>query len=312
MNTKNYPSTHHSFDIDIATQLKSVDLAILVAHFSYWVKFNAKMKKNFHQGKYWTYQTQKEIMAHFPYWSRQNIRKLIKKLECLGILIKGDFNKRKMDKTIWYTLSDEICQKMFTMVDSNHSMVDSNQAIPHTKTQDTTTIVCSEPAPVAPLAKENLSVEVVHNSLPQEQEKEIQQAEKPTPSAVDLDQQITRCVKTHPNGSNFELSIQDVFTFAVQKKMNWRAEEISQAWDVLVAYKGPIRDAYRFIEGTIKNIRNSANSETITRKTQDKKCQKEKSYTKDKSIAPKKESSDNAMSEQRWLEQLSQLGLRTK
>ncbi len=97
------PSTHHSFDIRLATSL-GVDAAIFVHHISYWLEYNERMKKNFKEDRYWTYQTLSDLHGHFPYWSIDQLRHLIKKLTTLGILIKGNFNENRYDQTMWYTL----------------------------------------------------------------------------------------------------------------------------------------------------------------------------------------------------------------
>ena len=140
-----YPATSHSFDINLATELKSVDLALLIAHFSYWIQFNERTKKNFHKGKYWTYDTQKEIKEHFPYWSERHLKTLIQKLVKLKIIERGNFNKTKMDKTCWYAFTDDYLKKIITKdenvpsMDENVPSMDENvQAIPQSKPESIT------------------------------------------------------------------------------------------------------------------------------------------------------------------------------
>lgn len=98
---------HHSFDADLAVELKSVDLAILVHHFQYWIRHNAETGRNLHEGRTWFYQTIKDIVAHFPYWSEKQVRTIIDKLVEKGVLIKGNFNKSPYDQTKWYAFKDE-------------------------------------------------------------------------------------------------------------------------------------------------------------------------------------------------------------
>jgi hypothetical protein len=98
---------HHSFDADLALELKSIDLAVLVHHLQFWIRHNAELGRNFHEGKTWTYQTLKEITAHFPYWTQRQIEKLINKLVDYKILMKGNFNKSAYDRTVWYAFCDE-------------------------------------------------------------------------------------------------------------------------------------------------------------------------------------------------------------
>jgi len=114
-----FKSLHHSFDIDLAAEY-GVEEAILIHHFQHWISLNRKRKKNFHEGRTWSYQTIQEIADHFPYWTLDEVRNLIERL-CGGhcrfskskkkdfhpVLKKGNFNKRKMDKTSWYAFTDE-------------------------------------------------------------------------------------------------------------------------------------------------------------------------------------------------------------
>lgn len=99
--------SNHSFDIHIATEYKSVDIAILIWHFQYWIIKNKRLNRNQHEGRTWTYQTLQEIAALFPYWSVKQVERLLNKAVSLKILIKGNFNKAKFDRTVWYAFNNE-------------------------------------------------------------------------------------------------------------------------------------------------------------------------------------------------------------
>jgi len=98
---------HHTFDVDLATELKSLDLAVLVHHFQFWIRHNASTGKAFQDGKTWMYQSLKEIAASFPYWSVKQVERFINKLVEVGILVKGNFNSNKYDRTAWYSFKNE-------------------------------------------------------------------------------------------------------------------------------------------------------------------------------------------------------------
>lgn len=99
--------SNHSFDIHIATEYKSIELAIMIWHFQYWIMKNKRLKRNLCEGRTWTYQTQVELTAVFPYWSRDQVKRLLKKCLDLEILIKGNFNKNAFDQTVWYAFKNE-------------------------------------------------------------------------------------------------------------------------------------------------------------------------------------------------------------
>ena len=99
--------SNHSFDIHIATEYKSIEIATLVWHFQYWIMKNKRLGRNFIEGRTWTYQTNLEIAAAFPYWSIYQVERLIKKAIELKILRKHNYNKSQFDRTVWYAFENE-------------------------------------------------------------------------------------------------------------------------------------------------------------------------------------------------------------
>ncbi len=99
---------HHSFDVLLAKELKSTDLAILIHNFQYWISHNATTGKNFHDGKTWSYISMIDIHGYFPYWSEDQVQRLLKKLVEMKILIKGNYNQSSYDRTVWYAFENEI------------------------------------------------------------------------------------------------------------------------------------------------------------------------------------------------------------
>ncbi len=116
-------STHHSFNVHYAAEY-GVHEAILIHHFQHWIEFNQRTKKNYREGRTWSYQTFADIAAWFPYFTADQVRDLLHRL-CEGknrksnkdepefepVLMKGNFNKTNYDKTLWYAFQNE---EMFT------------------------------------------------------------------------------------------------------------------------------------------------------------------------------------------------------
>ncbi len=50
-----------------------------------------------------------------------------------------------------------------------------------------------------------------------------------------------------------EVSKSDIFTRATQHRLPWTAEEIEDAWNVLVNYTSPVRDWWEFFKGTLNH-----------------------------------------------------------
>ena len=119
----------HAFN-QIHAATYGVNEAILIAHFQYWINKNKRVGYNFKEGRTWTYQTRKEIAANFMYFSSDQVRRVTDSLVEQGVLIKGDFNKSSIDKTIWYAFENE---KMFTIGKSAKWAGESAKPIPNTK-----------------------------------------------------------------------------------------------------------------------------------------------------------------------------------
>ncbi len=96
----------HTFDIEIAKK-SGVNAAILYRNFQYWIAHNKANGKHLIDGRTWTYNSQHAFEELFPYMTRAHIRSALKILIDEGVLITGKYNKRAMDRTIWYAFKDE-------------------------------------------------------------------------------------------------------------------------------------------------------------------------------------------------------------
>jgi len=97
----------HAFDVEIAEELNSVELAILYNHFEHWIRINHIAGRNSHEGVTWMYQPRREIPDNFPYWGEDKVYKMIRKLIDKGWLRSGNFNKKKFDRTTWFALGEK-------------------------------------------------------------------------------------------------------------------------------------------------------------------------------------------------------------
>ena len=101
---------HHSFDVSLAVEY-GIEEAILIHHFQYWIEFNMRCGKNEYDGRTWTYQTLEEIANHFDYLSKDKVKRTIQSLVDQDVLIKGNYNRTPLDRTLWYAFKN---QEMFT------------------------------------------------------------------------------------------------------------------------------------------------------------------------------------------------------
>ncbi len=96
----------HHFDIEVAAEY-GIEAAVLINHFQFWIVKNAASGKHQHDGRTWTYNTAKAYAVLFPYMSEDKIKRLLRKLEELGVLVSGNHNKSHYDRTKWYAFKDE-------------------------------------------------------------------------------------------------------------------------------------------------------------------------------------------------------------
>jgi hypothetical protein len=96
----------YSFDEEVA-KVVGVEAAVILDKFSWWIRHNESNGKNFHEGKYWTFNSTKAMEKMFPFFNMWKIGRITKKLVDDGYLITGNFNKLPFDRTLWYTLSEK-------------------------------------------------------------------------------------------------------------------------------------------------------------------------------------------------------------
>lgn len=96
----------HGFDVAYAIAY-GVDEAIMIKNFQHFITYNAHREKNFHEGRYWTYDKLEDFIKHFPYWTVKQVRRILASLIKQEVIIKGEFNDKWSDRTSWYAFKDE-------------------------------------------------------------------------------------------------------------------------------------------------------------------------------------------------------------
>lgn len=85
-----------------------VNEAVLLSNIIHWVKVNHANNRNIHEGKAWTYNTRRAFAEIYPFWSERQIYTILQHLLEGGAIISGNYNADQRDRTLWYTLSDDI------------------------------------------------------------------------------------------------------------------------------------------------------------------------------------------------------------
>lgn len=123
----------HSFDTDIAG-LVGVNAAIIYESIRWWCLKHKVDGTNYYDGNWWVFNSRRAWCELFPYLSEQNIKTALSKLVNAGLVIKGNYNNGKFDRTNWYAVAD-----VSRLVSSNQSLVSSNQSIGENQPTNTIT-----------------------------------------------------------------------------------------------------------------------------------------------------------------------------
>lgn len=96
----------HTIDVELAVKY-GIKAALLLDNLIFWLTKNLKNKKNIHDGYVWTFNSIKAFAEVFPEMSEKEIRTALEKLEVVGVIKTGNYNKFGFDHTKWYTIVDE-------------------------------------------------------------------------------------------------------------------------------------------------------------------------------------------------------------
>lgn len=81
---------------------------IVLQQIHYWNQINEKAGNNYKDGFYWTFNSYEQWQLQFPFWSIMTIRRMIAKLETMELVISGNYNRMKIDRTKWYRIDYKV------------------------------------------------------------------------------------------------------------------------------------------------------------------------------------------------------------
>jgi hypothetical protein len=76
---------------------------IVLQQLHYWLLDS----KNIRDGHKWVYNTYEDWQKQFPFWSVRTLKRIITGLETEELIITGNYNKLKIDRTKWYRINKE-------------------------------------------------------------------------------------------------------------------------------------------------------------------------------------------------------------
>ncbi|HDR5462157.1 conserved phage C-terminal domain-containing protein [Bacillus anthracis] len=106
--------------------------AIFLQQIHYWLN----RSKHFYDERNWVYNSVAEWVKQFPFWSENTIRRIVKNLEDEQLLVIGNYNRAKFDKTKWYSINYE----KLRLLESTNDVPNLGKPIPETNTETTSEI----------------------------------------------------------------------------------------------------------------------------------------------------------------------------
>jgi DNA-binding PadR family transcriptional regulator len=79
----------------------SLNETIVLQQIHYWLQSSSHVI----EGRKWIYNTYQDWQEQMPFWSKDTIYRAIRSLEKQGLLLTGNWNKKKSDNTKWYSIN---------------------------------------------------------------------------------------------------------------------------------------------------------------------------------------------------------------
>ena len=95
----------HSYEAEIAVKY-GIEVAVVFDMFCFWINKNEANENNYHDGKYWTFNSAKGFKKIFPYWSEKKIQRILQKMVDEDLIIKGNYNENPWNQTSWYAFGN--------------------------------------------------------------------------------------------------------------------------------------------------------------------------------------------------------------
>lgn len=110
----------HSFNLRVASKY-GVNCAVILQNLFYWTEHNKENNKHFHDGYYWTYNSNQAFAKQFQYISPKQIRYALEKLKAEGLILASRYQEDNIDsrdRTLWYAVT----QKAIALMDGKEEI----------------------------------------------------------------------------------------------------------------------------------------------------------------------------------------------
>ena len=99
--------------------------AMIIQEIHHWVSehFRAKDKRYLYDGAYWIWNSYKQWKKTFPFIPEPSLKKIILGLESRGILVSGEFNKNRGDRTKWYRINYDLLEQTLLPAEAEYNKI---------------------------------------------------------------------------------------------------------------------------------------------------------------------------------------------
>lgn len=126
MNRRIFDNYYIGINKELAEGL-GVNEAIVLQQIHAWLVSNEKRGLNYKNGRYWTFNSLKKWHEnHFSFWSESTLKRVFTSLENKGILIVGNFNRSKLDRTKWYSINYD---RVYEILDLDDEILDVDNEV---------------------------------------------------------------------------------------------------------------------------------------------------------------------------------------
>ena len=84
--------------------------SIVFLQLEFWIAIGGKDKVK--DGRKWTYQSVSDLHKFFPFWGRATINRIVQSLIKQNLIIIGNYNEYKYDRTRWFTINMEAASQL--------------------------------------------------------------------------------------------------------------------------------------------------------------------------------------------------------
>lgn len=91
----------------LATKI-GLNESIIIQQIHYWNEINKVANNNYRDGYYWTFNSVSQWQEQFPFWAKNTIQRIITNLEKMKLVVSGNYNKLKIDRTKWYRIDYKV------------------------------------------------------------------------------------------------------------------------------------------------------------------------------------------------------------